>query len=214
MKSRSKLIVVTLAAIMVLMIPLGAMAAPQQGWSTDKTSKWSYYANGKWCSGGWHSIGGEWYLFDSNGYMLTGWQINGNTWYYLKTSGAMATGWQQLGGRWYYFKASGAMATGWVSIGGQWYYMGSNGAMLASQWLGDYEYYLGADGAWVQGMQKPNTPQTGDTWTGEIWIAENGDRYHDINNCGNMKPNKATKITLDEARRLGLKPCTNCNPPR
>lgn len=160
MKTRKRVIMLALATLMVLMIPLGAVAAPRQGWSTDKTGQWSYYSSGKWFADGWHKIGGKWYLFDSDGYMLTGWQMDGSTWYYLKPAGDMMTGWLRYGGLWYYLKPSGAMATGWVKVGSAWYYMSGSGAMLADQWVGDDKYYLGADGAWIPDMQKPEEAPT------------------------------------------------------
>ena len=56
--------------------------------------------------------------------------------------------------------------------------------------------------------------QTGtkpDSKPGEyVWKSATGKKYHKINNCGTMNPNKATKITLVEAKKLGLGPCSKC----
>lgn len=51
------------------------------GWWNTEGSSWSV---------GWRVIDGEWYYFDSNGYMKTGWIQYGDKWYYLYNSGAMA----------------------------------------------------------------------------------------------------------------------------
>lgn len=51
------------------------------GWWNSEGSSWSV---------GWKEINGEWYYFDSNGYMKTGWIQDGIKWYYLYSSGAMA----------------------------------------------------------------------------------------------------------------------------
>lgn len=43
-----------------------------------------------------------------------------------------------------------------------------------------------------------------------VWKSATGKKYHIINDCGNMNPNKATQITKEEAERLGLGPCSKC----
>lgn len=73
----------------------------------------------------WKNIGGTWYYFDGNGYMVTGW---------LKLSSG-----------WYYLTESGAMATGWVQVGNIWYYMNESGVMQADTWIGDN--YVDGSGA-------------------------------------------------------------------
>lgn len=46
-----------------------------------------------------------------------------------------------------------------------------------------------------------------------VWLSETGSKYHRINNCGKMNPNKARQVTLDEAKN-GYGPCSKCNPPQ
>ena len=46
-----------------------------------------------------------------------------------------------------------------------------------------------------------------------VWLSATGNRYHSINNCGNMNPDRARQITLEEARGR-YQPCSICNPPR
>ncbi len=46
---------------------------------------------------------------------------------------------------------------------------------------------------------------------GEVWVSATGSKYHSIPDCGNMNPNKASKITLSEAQSRGLEPCKKCH---
>ena len=46
-----------------------------------------------------------------------------------------------------------------------------------------------------------------------VWISASGSKYHRINNCGNMNPDKATQLTFTQAKDKGLEPCKNCKPP-
>ena len=43
-----------------------------------------------------------------------------------------------------------------------------------------------------------------------VWIPSTGSKSHSINNCGNMNPEKATQISLDEAISQGIPPCSKC----
>lgn len=43
-----------------------------------------------------------------------------------------------------------------------------------------------------------------------VWVSETGSKYHSINNCGNMDPNKAQQITMEEAVNRGMEPCSKC----
>lgn len=64
--------------------PVGASAV----WKQDSKGWWN--SEGNFWSIGWKEINGEWYCFDSNGYMKTGWIQDGDKWYYLNSSGDMA----------------------------------------------------------------------------------------------------------------------------
>ena len=53
----------------------------------------------------WIQIDGNWWSFDSNGYLGTGWIVDpvyGN-WFYVDANTGMKTGWVQIDGKWYYF---------------------------------------------------------------------------------------------------------------
>ena len=50
----------------------------------------------------------------------------------------------------------------------------------------------------------------GSSGGGYVWISATGSKYHRINNCGTMNPNKATKMSESEARSRGYSPCSKC----
>ena len=86
----------------------------------DKTGKWRYVMNARgtsWCQNQWKEIGGSWYRFDADGYMVTGWyQSPAGTWYYLDESGAMVTGERTIDGKTYRFgNGSDREAGVWIS---------------------------------------------------------------------------------------------------
>ena len=88
------------------------------------------------------SSGGAW-LRDSVGI----WYCNADRTY-------TTNNWQQIDGYWYWFNESGYMLTGWLQspFSGKWYYLSTDnatlGRMLTNTYIGNY--YVGADGAWVQ----------------------------------------------------------------
>ncbi len=43
-----------------------------------------------------------------------------------------------------------------------------------------------------------------------VWKSATGSKYHSINNCGNMNPDKATQITEEQAINEGLGKCSKC----
>ncbi len=43
-----------------------------------------------------------------------------------------------------------------------------------------------------------------------VWRSATGEKYHCINDCGNMDPNKATQLTEEQALALGLEKCRRC----
>ncbi len=48
----------------------------------------------------------------------------------------------------------------------------------------------------------------------DVWLSATGERYHAINNCRNMNPDKATLVTLERAKSEGYEPCGICKPRR
>ncbi|NCB91303.1 MAG: MBL fold metallo-hydrolase [Clostridia bacterium] len=43
-----------------------------------------------------------------------------------------------------------------------------------------------------------------------VWKSETGSKYHNKPDCGNMNPDKATQITVEEAESQGLEACKKC----
>ena len=43
-----------------------------------------------------------------------------------------------------------------------------------------------------------------------VWLSATGTKYHRINNCGTMNPNKARQVSLDYAINHGFTKCDNC----
>ncbi|MEY8536768.1 hypothetical protein AALH30_25175, partial [Blautia pseudococcoides] len=95
---------------------------------------WFHYADG-WVSGdyldGWICEAGKWwYITAGYKYPKSAWKQIGGTWYYFDANGWMMTGWVQDNKKWYYLKASGAMAADeLVRTGGKVYYVDKNGKM-------------------------------------------------------------------------------------
>jgi hypothetical protein len=57
-------------------------------WRQDNSEWW--YSQGQSYAKNWAKIDGQWYYFDSNGYMKTGWIKDNENWYYLYENGTMA----------------------------------------------------------------------------------------------------------------------------
>ena len=134
----------------------------KNGWEK-VNNKWYYFDASGAMKTGWITVNNQTYYLDAtNGDMKTGWvKTSDGQWYYLNpnpaagTEGAMYKNqWLSLGGQTYFLKDTGAMATGWLKIDGRFYYFNPNeggpkGAMLKNTRIDSF--YLGADGAWVQG---------------------------------------------------------------
>lgn len=43
-----------------------------------------------------------------------------------------------------------------------------------------------------------------------VWISATGLKYHCINNCGQMDPDKARQVSLENAINMGYEKCSNC----
>ncbi len=132
-----KLISVLLAVLMMAScfagLSLNASAAQPEGWYyNSEIEQWLYYENGSYVASDWRKIGGKWYYFDYDGWMLCGTieEIDGD-YYYFNASGAMLTGWIKRVAYysdyntdiyWYYAYSNGKLADGWAKISGTWYY--------------------------------------------------------------------------------------------
>lgn len=43
-----------------------------------------------------------------------------------------------------------------------------------------------------------------------VWLSATGEKYHSINNCGRMNPNKARQVSLEDAINSGYGKCSKC----
>ena len=134
----------------------------KNGWEK-VNNKWYYFDASGAMKTGWVTVNGQTYYLDAtNGDMKVGWvKTSDGQWYYLNpnpaagTEGAMYRNqWLSIDGQTYFLKDTGAMATGWLKIDGRFYYFNPNeggpkGAMVKNTRIDSF--YLGADGAWVQG---------------------------------------------------------------
>lgn len=161
------------------------MSSSSGVWKSYKTASgilWRYeYNNGSYAVD-WALIGGNYYYFDDQGYLVSEqWLSYGGNRYYLQSNGAAVKGWKQIGTRRYYFSSKGgaaarglvligghryyfgptsnAMATGWQTIGTQRYYFSTVNGKAASGLIkiGDYRYYFGpTSNAMAAGWQSIN----------------------------------------------------------
>ena len=59
-------------------------------------------------------------------------------------------------------------------------------------------------------VEEPPAPEENiATPVGEmVWLSATGEKYHSINNCGRMNPNKARQVTLEDAINSGYDRCS------
>lgn len=90
----------------------------ETGW-IQAGNKWKYGLNGVLVKDKWIVIGGRWYAFDGEGFMITGWFLSEGEWYYLNPDdGAMlANQWIEIDGKSYYLCETGIMATNCYILG-------------------------------------------------------------------------------------------------
>ena len=63
-----------------------------------------------------------------------------------------AQGWVKTGNTWYFYNQNGTLArNGWAGN----YWLGADGRMATNAWVDGGRYYVGSNGLWVKGAQKP-----------------------------------------------------------
>ena len=78
-----------------------------------------------------------------------------------------AQGWVQSGSSWYFLNSQGSVVRN-VWQGNYW--LGADGRMATNSWVDGGRYYVGSDGAWVRGAQKPaETRKQGWVQSGSSW---------------------------------------------
>lgn len=111
-KTIKKLIALTMISTTLLGVSsVGANAE----WRESGNNWW--YSQGSSYATGWTQINGQWYYFNSNGYMKTGWQYDNGNWFYLYGEGIMAH-------------------DCWIGN----YYVNSNGAWTNAVTMSNYDY--------------------------------------------------------------------------
>ena len=65
-------------------------------------------------------------------------------------------------------------------------------------------------GASAKDAIKDNIVDNTDTTEKQVYLSATGKCYHSKNNCGNMNPDKATKVSLSEAEAKGKTKCSKC----
>ena len=84
-----------------------------------------------------------------------------------------AQGWVKTGTSWYFYNQNGTLArNAWSGN----YWLGADGKMATNAWVDNGRYYVGADGAWVKGAQKPATPKPAVTQK-QGWVQSGGAWY-------------------------------------
>ena len=75
----------------------------------------------------------------------------------MVSSPVFAGQWKLDNAGWWYQEDNGSYpASAWKEIDGAWYYFLDNGYMAADRYIG--EYYVGKDGAWLQGAAAEAVP--------------------------------------------------------
>lgn len=221
-----------LLATFCLIFLLSGQTAKAAGFVQDVTGVKYQNDDGSFVSDAWVQIGQNIYHLDANGIVQTGWIQVGSLWYLLDANGvctnpngAVSPSDPALSAAASTPPAPSAPATapnpfeaaGWVP------FQTANAVLLND---GLAAGLIGFDGLqyWAEptfaaaAMQttaqinRPaaNIPQQDPALPAYVWLSATGKKYHRINNCGNMDPNRATPVTVEEAIRLGKQACKNC----
>ena len=78
-----------------------------------------------------------------------------------------AQGWVQSGSSWFFFNNQGQLVrNAWAGN----YWLGADGKMVTDAWVDNGRYYVGSNGAWVKGAQKPaEVKKQGWVQNGSAW---------------------------------------------
>ena len=80
-----------------------------------------------------------------------------------------AQGWVKSGNTWYFYNQNGTLArNAWAGN----YWLGADGKMVTNAWVDNGRYYVGKDGAWVKGAQKPVEVKK------QGWVQSSGTWYY------------------------------------
>ena len=107
------------------------------------------------------------------------------------------------------------------SIDGDWAKVSYNGttAYVAAKYLGEMgsvsaSRSSGGSTSTSAGCSSTTTSAGGGGSAGSdadmVWLSATGSKYHSIDHCGRMNPNKAYQVTRKEAEAEGYEPCRKC----
>ena len=83
------------------------------------------------------------------------------------TKAHAAQGWVQSGSSWYFYNNQGnGVRNAWQGN----YWLGADGKMMTDAWVDNGRYYVGSNGAWMKGAQKPTeVKKQGWVQNGSLW---------------------------------------------
>ena len=165
-----RILAAVLTAIMIALIPISSMA-DTLGWKGSDSSGWRYYtSSGSYVKNDWKKIDGNWYYFDSKGYMESGCYRDG---YWLNERGAYDPNfnsgvWKSDSTGWWYEDDGWYPVSSWLRIDGDYYYFDSDGYM-------EHECYR--DGCWLTKSGARDSKYCNGTWRKNSvgwWYEDNG----------------------------------------
>ena len=142
-------------------------------WKENKKGRWYEDSSGWYPKNCWQKIDGEWYYFDSDGYVETDSFRKG--WYLTKDGtydGKAAAKWKQNAKGWWYELPDGSyLKNTWKKIDGKWYYFKADGYAAQNEWVKGY-YWLSANCAWNY-LPKGTWHKTANGW----WFGDTSGWY-------------------------------------
>ena len=107
--------------------------APKMSWKRNKTGWWLQDTSGWYPRNQWQKVDGEWYYFNSKGYMASEEWVDG---YWLSKNGAWTykkkAEWKRYGNKWMYKTSDWIAKKGRQKIDGTWYYFDLNGYLVTN----------------------------------------------------------------------------------
>lgn len=166
--------------------------------------------DGSFLSDAWVMVGTGIYRLDANGLVIMDqWIQVGDLWYYLDATGvctnptgsATAPATAAAGQTQNIFEAAGWLPFQTTDAAAL-----NNGIAAGLVGFDGTKYW--AAPSYVQMFQPAPSNETQAENT--VWIPATGQKYHRVNDCGNMNPNKAKQISLSDAIVQGYSACSKC----
>lgn len=154
----------TLSQATTLNTEITTVIPSEEGWNRID-GKWFCFDGEKFLTGK-QEVGGEYYIFASNGALRTGWQtVNSVRRFYDKETHSPVYGWIEYLGKRYYCDAVSGKLSGMHEIDGNTYIFGQQGIMQTGfVAYGNFMYYCDDDGVVQYGDDKKTPVLIGDTY--------------------------------------------------